>query len=150
MAGRSPGRLTANPPETSSTSVMRLAPEGGVGGDEVAGELAEQEAGLAQRRRDHDRETALQHGPGRFERGHCALAALSRRIEQQSRRGGEQHIALPGIEGQPGDALGPGDGIIERGGLRWCQCCERAAEQGQLALESSGAHASVACTRAIA
>ena len=39
MAGRSPGRLTANPPETSSTSVMRLAPEGGLGGDEVPGEL---------------------------------------------------------------------------------------------------------------
>ena len=54
---------------------------------------------------------------------------------------GEQHIALPGIEGQPGDALGPSDGIIERGGLSRCQSCERAAEQSQLALEGSGAHA---------
>ena len=116
----------------------------------MAGELAEQEAGLTQRRRDHDGKAALQHRPGRLERGHCALAALSRRIEEQSRRGGEQHIALPGIERQPGDALGPGDGIVERGGLRRCQSCERAAEQGQLALEGGGAHASVACTRAIA
>ena len=107
----------------------------------MAGKLAEQEAGLPQRRRDHDRKTALQHGPGRFERGHCALAALSRGVEQQSRSGGEQHIALPGIEGQLGDALGPGDGIVERGGLSWCQSCERAAEQGQLALEGGGAHA---------
>ena len=31
-----------------------LAPEGGPGGDEVAGKLAKQEAGLAQRRRDHE------------------------------------------------------------------------------------------------
>ena len=95
MAGRWPGRLTANPPETSSTSVSRFAPEGCLGGDEVPGELAEQEAGLPQRRRDHHRKTALQHGPGRFQRGHCALAALSRRIEQQAWRYGEQHIALP-------------------------------------------------------
>ena len=116
----------------------------------MAGELAEQEAGLPQRRRDHDGKAALQHRPGGLERGRCALAALSRRIEEQSRRSGEQHIALPGIEGQPGDALGPGDGIVERGGLRRCQSCERAAEQGQLALEGSGAHASVACTRAMA
>ena len=74
------------------------------------------------------------------------------RVALSSRRGdsGEQHIALPGIEGQPGDALGPGDGIVERGGLRWFQSCERAAQQGQLALEGGGAHASVACTRAMA
>ena len=116
----------------------------------MAGELAEQKAGLTQRGRDHHGEAALQHRPARFERGHCALAALSRRIEQQARRHGEQHIALPGIKGQLGDALGPGDGIIERGGLSRCQSCERAAEQGQLALEGGGAHeASVACTRAI-
>ena len=129
---------------------MRLAPEGGVGGDEVAGELPEKKAGLPQRRRDHHGKTALQHGPGRLERGHCALAALPRRIEQQARRGGEQHIALPGIEGQLRDALGPGDGIVERSRLSWCQSCEGAAEQGQLALQGSGAHASVACTRAMA
>ena len=148
MAGRSPGRLTANPPETSSTSVMVSRRKAGVGGDEVAGELAEQEAGLPQRRRDHHGKTALQHGPGRFERGHCALAALSRRIEEQSRRRGEQHIALPGIERQPGDALGPSDGIVERGGLSRCQSCERAAEQGQLALEGGGAHARASLARA--
>ena len=107
MAGRSPGRLTANPPETSSTSVMVSRRKAGVGGDEVAGELAEQEAGLPQRRRDHHGKAALQNRPGGLERGHCALAALSRRIEEQSRRHGEQHIALPGIERQPGDALRP-------------------------------------------
>ena len=74
------------------------------------------------------------------------------RVALRSSRGdyGEQHVALPGIERQPGDALGPGDGVIERGGLSRCQSCERAAEQGQLALEGGGAHASVACTRAIA
>jgi len=99
-------------------------------------------------RRDHDRKTALQHGPGSLERGHSALAALSRGIEQQSRRGREQHIALPGIERQPGDALRPGDGIVQRGGLSRCQSCERAAEQSQLALQGGSAHASVACTRA--
>ena len=116
----------------------------------MTGKLAEQKARLTQRRRDHHGETALQHRPGSFERGHCALAALSRRIEEQAWRSGEQHIALPGIEGQPGDALGPGDGIVERGGLSRCQSCERAAQQGQLALEGSRAHASVACTRAMA
>ena len=116
----------------------------------MAGELTEQEAGLPQRRRDHDGEAALQYRPGRLERRHCALAALSRRVEEQARRHGEQHVALPGIERQLGDALGPGDGIVERGGLSRCQSCERAAEQGQLALEGGGAHASVACTRAMA
>ena len=65
----------------------------------------------------------------------CRVALSSSRGDSR-----EQHIALPGIEGQPGDALGPSDGIIERGGLRRCQSCERAAEQGQLALESGGAH----------
>ena len=94
----------------------RLAPEGGVGGDEMAGELAEEEAGLTQRRRDHHGEAALQNCPGGLKRGHCALAALSRRIEQQSRRGREQHIALPGIECQPRDALGPSNRVIEHGG----------------------------------
>ena len=127
-----------------------LAPEGGLGGDEVAGELAEQEAGLPQRRRDHDGEAALQHRPGGLEPGRRALAALPRGVEQQSRRGREQHIALPGIERQPGDALGPGDGVVERDGLWRFQSCKRAAEQGQLALEGGGAHASVACTRASA
>ena len=117
----------------------------------MAGELAEQKAGLAQRRRDHHGEAAFQNRPGGLERGHRTLAALSRCIEKQSRRGGEQHIALPGIERQPGDALGPGDGIVERVRLRWCQSGERAAEQGQLAFKGGGAHeVSDACTRAIA
>ena len=83
----------------------------------MAGELAEQEAGLAQRRRDHHGKAALQHRPGGLEPGRRRLATLSRRIEQQARRGREQHIALPRIERQPRDALGPGDGIIERDGL---------------------------------
>ena len=117
----------------------------------MAGELAEQEAGLPQGRRDHDGKATLQHGPGGFEPGRGTLAALPRCVEEQARRRGEQHIALPGIERQTRGALGPGDGIIERGGLRWFQSCERAADQGQLALEGSGAHeASVACTRAMA
>ena len=84
-------------------------------------ELAEQEARLTQRRRDHDGKSALQYRPGGFQRGHSALAALSRPIEEQSRSGREQHIALPGIERQLGDALGPSDGIVERGRLRWCR-----------------------------
>ena len=116
----------------------------------MAGELTEQEARLAQRRRDNNGEAALQHRPGRLQRGHCTLAALPRRIQQQSRSRREQHIALPGIEGQPGAALGPSDRILERRELRWGQSCERAAEQGQLALEDGGAHASVACTRTMA
>ena len=90
----------------------------------MAGELAEQEARLPQRRRDNNGEAALQHRPSRLERRYCALAALSRGIEQQARSGGEQHIALPGIERQLGDALGPSDGIVERGGLSRCQSCE--------------------------
>jgi hypothetical protein len=61
-----------------------LAPEGGLGGDKVAGELAEQEARLAQRRRDYDRKTALQYRPGGLEGGHSA-AALPCRIEEQPR-----------------------------------------------------------------
>ena len=65
------------------------------------------------------------------------------RVALSSSRGdsGEQHIALPRIERQLRDALGPGDGIVERGGLSRCQSCERAAQQGQLALEGSRAHA---------
>ena len=96
----------------------------------MAGELTKQEARLPQRRRDHDRKTTLQHRPGSLERGDCALAALSRCVEEQTRRHGEQHIALPGIEGQPGYALRSGDGMVERGGLSRCQSCDRAAEQG--------------------
>ena len=49
----------------------------------MAGELTEQEAGLTERRRDHHGEAALQNRPGGLERGHCALAALSRRIEER-------------------------------------------------------------------
>ena len=150
MAGRSPGRLTASPPETSSTSVMVSRRKAASEATRWRVSLRNRKPGLPQRRRDHDGEAALQHRPGGLEPGRCALAALSRGIEQQSRRGGEQHIALPGIERQPRDALGPGDGVVERGGLRRFQSCERAAEQGQLALEGGGAHASVACTRAIA
>ena len=63
MAGRSPGRLTANPPETSSTSVMVSRRKAGLGGDEVAGELTEQEARLTQRQRDHHGKTTLQTAP---------------------------------------------------------------------------------------
>ena len=129
---------------------LGLAPKSSLRSDEVAGELAEEKSRLAQRRRDHHGEAALQHGPGGLERGGCAFAALSRGIEQQARRSREQHIALPGIERQVGDALGPSDGVVERGGLRGFQGCERAAQQGQLALEGGGAHTSVACTRAMA
>ncbi len=128
----------------------RLAPEGGAGSDEVTGELAEQEAGLTQRRRDNHRKADLHHRPGGLERRYCALAALSRGVEQQARSGGEQHFALPGIERQRGDALRPSDGVIKRDELSRCQSRERVAEQGQLALEGGGAHASVACTRAMA
>ena len=78
------------------------------------------------------------------------LFPLCRVLEEQAWRSGEQHVALPRVERQLGDALSPGDGIVKHGGLRWGQCCERAAEQGQLALESGSAHASVACTRAMA
>ena len=116
----------------------------------MTGKLAEQEARLPQRRRDNHGQAALLHRPSRLEGGHSALATLSRGIEEQTRRHRQQHIALPGIEGQPSDALRPDDGIVESGGPRGFQSCERAAEQGQLALEGSGAHASVACTRAIA
>src|SRR5215204_6202942 len=136
-------------PSAVDSAAHRLAPKGGLGGDEVTGKLAEQEARLPQGRANHDGEAAFQNRPGSLERRHCALATLSRRIEEQTWRSREQHIALPGIEGQLGDALGPGDGIVERGGLSWCQSCERAAEQGQLALESGGAHeVSVASPRA--
>ena len=83
----------------------------------MAGELAKQKPGLSQRWRDHGGEAALQHRPGGIERGSCALAALSRCIEQHSRRSGEQHIPLPGIERQPRDALGPADRLVERDGL---------------------------------
>ena len=106
----------------------------------MTGKLAEQKAGLTQRRRNHHGEAALQNRPGGLERRHCALAALPRGIEEQSWRHGEQHIALPGIERQRGDAFGPGEGVVERGGLSWGESCKRAAEQGQLALEGSGAH----------
>ena len=117
----------------------------------MARELAEQEARLPQGRADHDGEAAFQNRSGGLERGDCALAALSRGIQEQSWRHGEQHIALPGIERQRGDAFGPRDGIVGRGGLSRCQSRERAAELSQLALEGGGAHGTrVACTRAMA
>ena len=128
MAGTIARQADRQPARDQLDLGERLAPEGGLRGDEVAGELAKQEAGLPQRRRDHDGKAALQDRPGGLERGRGALAALSRRIEQQARRRGEQHITLPGIECQLRDALGPSDGIIERDGLRWFQSCERAAE----------------------
>ena len=40
-------------------------------------------------------------------------------------------------------------GSSSASGRKRFQSCERAAEQGQLALEGGGAHASVACTRAM-
>ena len=53
----------------------------------MAGEPAEQKARLTQRRRDYDGKTTLQHSPSRLERRYCALAALPRGVQQQSRSG---------------------------------------------------------------
>src|SRR4051812_7200828 len=54
-----------------------LAPGGGLRGDKVTGKLSEEEAGLAQRRRDHHGEAAFQNRPGGLECGHRTLAALT-------------------------------------------------------------------------
>src|SRR4051794_602328 len=150
MAGRSPGSDTANPPEASSTSVS-------VSRRRLASEATRWRASFRNRKPDcrSDGETTTARPPCSTVQAALSAATvllpLCRVALSSSRGDGESSTSrCPGIEGQLGDALGPGDGIVERGGLRWCQCCERAAEQGQLTLECGGAHASVACTRAIA
>ncbi len=109
-----------SPPIKDRAGFLSCASEGGPAGG-VASELAKQKPGLTQRRRDHDVETALQYRPGGLERRRCALATLSRGIEQQARRRRQQHIALPGMESKLRDALGPSDRVSGPGGLSWCQ-----------------------------
>ena len=114
----------------------------------MAGELPEQEAGLRS-----EGETTTARPPSKTVRAALSAATvllpLAGGVEQQARSGGEQHIALPRIEGQRGDALGPSNGNVARR-TQMVSFLRASCGAGPAALEGSGAHASVACTRAIA
>ena len=112
MSGRSPGRQRARPPRAVSSSVAVSRRKRLAAGDEQPVELAEQQRRLPQARRDDDRQAAAADEIGGLERDDGALAALPAAEDGEARIVGQEHVALPGIERQAGDPLGPCDGAV--------------------------------------